>query len=78
MANRPRVWAWAATSSATAMVSSVLAFWLRRQVSLMHTTTLTSSTPASTARSSPRRFKTSPAGHPVAAGDLSHDRLGVG
>ena len=69
----------AATSSATAMASSVLAFWLRRlKLSLTHTTTLTSSTPASTAWSSPRRSR--PAWHrtPRRRGDLSHDRLGVG
>jgi hypothetical protein len=52
----------AATSSATAIASEVDMFWLRRlKVSLTHTTTLTSSTPASVARSRPRRFSTSPA-----------------
>ena len=44
------------------MASAVDMFWLRREkVSLTPTTTLTSSTPVLSARSSPRRLSTSPA-----------------
>jgi hypothetical protein len=44
------------------MASSAVTFWLRPEnVSLTHTTTFTSSTPAPTARSKPFRLRTSPA-----------------
>ena len=60
--NSPRSRAAATTSAAIRIASSAVTFWLRPlKVSLTHTTTLTSSTPAPTARSSPLRFRISPA-----------------
>jgi len=59
---RPCALAASTTSPAIVIASSAVTFWLRPEnVSLTQTTTLTSSTPAPTARSSPFRLRMSPA-----------------
>ena len=61
VANSPVDAASATTSSATSVSASVVEFWLAlANPSEAGTTTLTSSTPADTARSKPRRLSTSP------------------